>query len=223
MVYSALQGEFPRRLVEERQATPSAASAEVPNLLPPGIQQLGLRLVPEASLRFWRETDDLGYFSVAPYRFAVSHSRPYPSWESFSQIIHRGVQAYQEVLDPSRINRIGLRYINVIDLGQISAQIDEFFDFYPFVGDDIPQDVSRFHCLIQTGFEENRDSLILQIANTAGSEGQSVEVILDLDYFLAQSENFELDEVPDWLERAHTNLQSVFEGCLKDSARSLFQ
>ena len=223
LVYSVLQREFPRRIVDTGQATPSVASAEVPNLLSPGIQQLGLRVVPEQTLRFWREKDELGYFSVAPYRLAVSHFKPYPSWRNFSQLIHQGVEAYQEALGPPIVNRIGLRYVNVIDMRQSMVPLEDFFDFYPFIGDGIPQNITRFHCLIQTQFEEGRDSLVLQIANAVESERHSVEVILDLDYSLARSDNFDLAQASDWLEQAHANLENVFEGCLKDPSRLLFQ
>ena len=223
LVYSAMKDEFPRRLVEAKPAVPAVPPAEPPNLLPPGIQQLGLRVISEPSLRFWRETDESGFFTVAPYRLAVSHSKPYPSWEGFSQIIHQGVRAYQDVLDPLKVIRIGLRYINLINLGQTSARLEDFFEFYPFVGSGIPQGLSGFHCLVQIGFEDGRDTLVLQIANNAGSEGLDAEVILDLDYFLAQPDDFEFAETAEWLENAHSNLESVFEGCLKDSARMLFQ
>ena len=223
LVYSAMRDEFPRRLVEERPATPAAPTVEGPRLLPPGLQQVGLRVIAELPLRFWRENDESGYFTVAPYRLAVSHFSPYPSWERFSQIIDKGAQAYRDILNPTNIHRIGLRYINLINLGQTSAPLEDFFEFYPFVGSGIPQALSGFHCLVQIGFEDGRDTLVLQIANNALSESQDAEVILDLDYFLAQPDNFEFAETAEWLENAHNNLESVFEGCLKDSARMLFQ
>ena len=95
-------------------------------------------------------------------------------------------------------------------------------DFYPFVGANIPQNLTRFHCLVQMAFEDARDSLTLQIANPPQPVGENAQVVLDLDYFLARPENFELAEFTNWLENAHDNLESVFESCLKDSVRALF-
>ena len=160
---------------------------------------------------------------MAPYRLGVHHFRPYPSWERLSDIIGKGAQAYQEVLKPTQVQRIGLRYINDFNLGQMPVSLEEYFDFYPFVGHNIPQHLSRLHCLVQIDFENARDALTLQIANAPQTERQNAQIILDLDYFLAQPDNFELTETTQWLEKAHANLESVFEGCLKDSARALFQ
>ena len=223
LVYAALSDEFPRRLVEDRPAPPPEPSAQASRLLPPGAQQVGLRVVPELPLRFWRHNDESGVFAVAPYRLAVSHFRPYPSWEVFREIVVRGSQAYQDVLNPTGLNRIGLRYINAISVGQLPVELEEFFNFYPFVGPSIGLNVSRFHCLVQMEFEDGRDSLVLQMASIPSSEEQSAQITLDLDYFPAPSSQLDFEVITDWLERAHTNLQGVFEGCLTDSARELFR
>ena len=223
LVYSAMATEFPRRLADKKPAGPATAAVEPPTSLPPWLQRLELRFGPQGPLRFWRESDESGYIAVAPYRLSVHYFRPYPSWEGFREIIGKAAQAYQDVLKPTRAQRIGLRYINDINLGQMTVTLEEFFDFYPFVGHNIPQMLSRFHCLGQFDFEDARDSLILQIATTPQPEGPNAHVTLDLDYFLAQPNNFELTETTKWLEEAHANLQRVFEGCLKDSARALFR
>ena len=149
LVYSALLNEFPRRLVDENPVESAVPTVQPTDLLPPGLQQLGLRFVPQRPLRFWRESDESGYISVAPYRLGVHHFKPYPSWGSFSDIIGKGDKAYQEVLNPTKVQRIGLRYINDVYLPQGSVMLEEIFDFYPFVGQQIPQNLSRFHCLVQ--------------------------------------------------------------------------
>lgn len=223
LIYSALRSEFPRRLADENlpeSAVPAVQSAE---LLPPGAPQVGLRFVPQRPLRFWRENDEFGFISVAPYRLSVHHFKPYPPWEDFSEIVGKGVKAYHDVLLPTKAQRIGLRYINDIYLAQGAVVLEEFFDFYPFVGQQIPQNLSRFHCLVQIDFEDSRDALTLQIANAPRPDGDNAQFILDLDYFLVQPDAFALSETAKWLEVAHANLESVFEGCLKDPARALFQ
>ena len=223
LVYAAMSDEFPRRLVDEKPETPAAPVVESPDLLSPALQQLEMRFVRQGPLRFWRESDESGYIAVAPYSLGVHHFRPYPSWVHLSEIIWKSAQAYQDVLSPTKIQRIGLRYINDIHLDESAIDLAEFFNFYPFVGSNIPQDLSRFHCLVQMDFEDARDSLTLQIANAPQLEGRNARIILDLDYFLAQPNALELTETKEWLETAHANLESVFEGCLKDSARASFR
>ena len=223
LVYSALSDEFPRRLADEMQSSTASPAVDPPNLLPPGLQQMGLRFLAQGPLRFWRDGDESGYIAVAPYRLSVHHFRPYPSWERFGEIVDKGASAYLNVLKPTKIQRIGLRYINDINLGQTSVSLEEFFDFYPFVGQNIPQSLSRFHCLVQISFEDGRDLMTLQMATALQIEGNDAQVTLDLDYFLAQPKEFDLAESLNWLESAHSNLEVAFEGCLRDSVRALFR
>ena len=223
LVYATLSNEFPRRLAVEGPAASPVSFVPPSNLLPAGVEHLELQVGPLENLRFWRESDELGHFSVAPYQLAIRHSRPYPSWEEFSKIVEKGVHAYREVLNPKKVKRIGLRYVNIVDLGQRSALLEEFFEFYPFVGQSIPQTLSRFDCRVQIDFEDARDSLTLRIGNNPRSQGNNAEIILDLDYFLVESDKFYLRETSSWLNTAHSNVKNVFEGCLKEPARALFR
>ena len=225
LIYSVLSAEFPRRLAGETPNTASTSPSGSPNLLPAELQQmgLGLRLVPQGALKFWREGDDSGYVSVAPYRISVHLFKPYPSWKSFHDTIRRCVQTYGEVHNSAEIQRIGLRYINDIYFSDKSISLEEFFDFYPFVGFNLHKELTGFQCLVQLNFESGRDLLNLQIGSAADADGQNPRVVLDLDYFLGSPDRIKTENGLDWLEQAHTNLEGVFEGCLKDPTRALFQ
>lgn len=223
LIYAAMSDDFPRRWAVENPVPPSVPARGSPSTVPPALQQLELRFGPPEGLRFWRSTDESGFFSVGPYRLSIHHFAPYPSWKSFSETIDKGFRSYRDVLNPTKVQRIGLRYINAIDLGQSRVSLEDCFDFYPFVGNHIPQDLSGFHCRVQILFEDKRDALTLQMWQAPRPEGESVEVILDLDYFLAQPNKLELDQTTEWLETGHSNVERVFEGCLKDPTRMLFQ
>ena len=224
LFYSVLSEEFPRRLAGDQSSVGAEAPTELPNLFPPQLQQLGLGLqvVTHGPLRFWREGDDSGYIAVSPYRFSVHHFQPYPSWEGLRDIVFKGAQAYEEVLKPTKIERIGLRYINDINLGASPVELDTYFDFHPFTGANLPQNFSRFHCLVQLDFESKRDSLLLQIGSKPDTGGKDALIVLDLDYFLADKQGLNLEESIEWVDKAHANLEGVFEGCLKDPVRALF-
>ena len=223
LIYAAMRAQFPRRLsTAQSQVVASSGMQSLEGSFPQP-PQFELQLIREEPFRFWREEDESGYIGVAPYRLSVHHFNPYPSWKRYREIIVQGVRNYLEVVEPSQIQRIGLRYINDIDLGEGGYTLEDFFNFYPFVGSNIPQDLSFFHCMVQAEFENGRDLLTLQIASLPQTVGDNVGVTLDLDYFLARPGAIGMDSIQDWLEVAHTNLGTTFEGCLKDSVRELFQ
>ena len=174
---------------------------------------------PEVLERWGR----LGILRSGPLSLKLtSLSQPYPSWEGLREIVYKGANAYREVLKPSRVERIGLRYINEIKFGSPRVELEDYFDFHPLVGSNLPQDFSRFHCFVQLEFEDNRDSLILQIGSKPDPSQEGAVIVLDLDYFLADPSKLKIEESTDWIEKAHANLESVFEGCLKDRVRELF-
>ena len=223
LIFAAMRDEFPHRLPAENLVPPTAPAHESPSPSQQALQRLELRVGPPETLRFWRSTDDSGHFVLGPYRLAVRHFSPCPSWQRFSEIAAKGFQSYRDVLKPNKVQRIGLRYINAVDLGQTEASLEEFFEFYPFLGDNMPQVLSGFHCQVEIPFEKARDMLTLRLSQIRRPEGKNIEVSLDLDYFLADPVSFELAQTMEWLELGHTNILSVFEGCLKDPARMLFQ
>jgi hypothetical protein len=46
---------------------------------------------------------------------------------------------------------------------------------------------------------------------------------LDLDYSTAAALTVPTDEIDKWIEAAHRNLENIFEGCINDPLRDLFQ
>jgi uncharacterized protein (TIGR04255 family) len=50
----------------------------------------------------------------------------------------------------------------------------------------------------------------------------TTSILLDLDYFLAQPE-FDLKEGMAWIPVAHQNLEGMFEACITDKTREMFE
>lgn len=48
-------------------------------------------------------------------------------------------------------------------------------------------------------------------------------VLLDIDYVLAQPNGVKIAEALDWVETAHSEIETVFEGCMTDQLRTMFE
>lgn len=48
-------------------------------------------------------------------------------------------------------------------------------------------------------------------------------VMLDLDYFLAKPGQVALDDLLEWVEAAHSRVEKVFEACITDRLRQMFE
>ena len=219
LIYSKLADEFPTRLTGETRGVTlqfgpegirQVSEQSLPNLLPP-------------ELRFWRSDDNTGEIVVAPYRLAVHHRKPYPSLQKILPVIQRAFSEYVEATGVNVIQRIGLRYVNIFQFDATEGvKLEDYFDFYPFLGDRISQDILKVEIAVEYPHFDERDSLRLRLGASSSAKDKPLIVRLDLDYYLAMPTEVAIDEVTPWLEYAHDQIELAFEGSLKESIRSTF-
>jgi len=200
LVYEKVRNTFPNRSQIARVTMGIAANEG----------EIGPQFGAIPIMRFTRK-DEKAHIQVATHLLSVHHLKPYSSWQEFLPLIKDGFEAYREVASPKSIHRIGLRYINTIELAGSSIALEDNFEFRPFVGPDLPQNIGPFMMSVQLPFENSRDVLNLQLVSQAGLSSNVAIIILDLDYFLVKSGVVELDEAFDWVNTAHTHIEDVFE------------
>ncbi|MFN0315886.1 MAG: TIGR04255 family protein [Burkholderiales bacterium] len=154
------------------------------------------QIVPEGSwtgLRF-QSADKKQIAQFNRDGFVFSRLEPYESWEQLYKESMRLWSLYVELAHPIEIHRIGLRYINRIQLPSDDLRLEDYLEPAPVTpkGLDVP-----FHGFL------HQDTLAvpghayainvtrtIQPAGTPGMQGPGL--ILDIDAFTTQG--FELDE-----------------------------
>ncbi|MBP8972751.1 MAG: TIGR04255 family protein [Anaerolineae bacterium] len=212
LIYEKVRVDFPKRQQAKAFEVNVAASPE-------SVEQ---RLVTTDRIQFLRE-DEKALIQVDRNLLAVNHLAPYPTWQEFLPLIRLGFNAYVEVARPKGIQRIGLRYINRIEMPGQDIELEDFLEFRPFIGPDLPQNFDSFIAGIQVPYEHSRDSLRLQIASAVAGVPNMAAVLLDLDYFLAQPNQITLDNVFEWVQIAHDHVEEAFEACITDRLREMFE
>ena len=223
LIYAKLMDDFPRRLPNVVHTAGFVIRAG--QVSQPEIAQVDEQFRQEVSqlqgLRFWRQDSEDGLIVVAPNKLAISHFPPYTSWDEFFPIIQQAFQAYLPTANPGGIERIGLRYINDIQFDAESVDLEDYFEYYPYMGTKLPADYSVLQMSVLMSFNGERDGLRLQLS-TLPTENASLIMRLDLDYYLVKPNTVTLDNAMDWLQEAHDQLEEVFEGCLKEAVRAKF-
>lgn len=212
LVYEKVRDNFPKR--RQVRALETSLSAG-----PEGVEQ---QVRTTDRIQFLCE-DERVLIQVGPNMLAVNHLRPYPTWPEFLPLIRRGFEAYCEAASPEGIRRIGLRYINRIEIPGQCIELENYFEFRPFVGPQLPQDFGPFIVGIQVPYEDSRDILRLQLANASVETLDTVAVMLDLDYFLARPGELPLDNIFEWVDVAHSRVEEAFEACITDRLRKMFE
>lgn len=212
LVYEKIREDFPKR----RQAKAFEVNVAAG---PGGVEQ---RLVSTERMQFLRD-DEKALIQIDRDLLAVNHLKPYPTWQEFLPCIRQGFDAYLEIAKPKGAQRIRLRYINRIEIPGQRIELKDYFEFHPFVGPKLPQDFGSFIVGVQIPYKDSRDILRLQLANATVEKSDMVAVMLDLDYFLAQPGQVLLDTVFKWVENAHDYTEEVFEACITDRLRNIFE
>lgn len=210
-LYERLLDKFPKRqpVLEIEQSFTEQ---------PEGISH---RVAPVERLRLTSENGS-GLVQVGINNLSIHHLPVYPGWPHFRPMIDNALEKYREVANPKGFQRIGLRYINRIRLPGGRIEPDDYFDFYPHVGPNLPEDYGLFVMGLHFLFDEHRDALRLQFSDTESDQPSTSDFILDLDYYLNQPEAVGFDAVAGWLEVAHNRVEEAFEGCIKPPLRELF-
>ncbi|MCS6889060.1 MAG: TIGR04255 family protein [Chloroflexus sp.] len=211
LIYEKLRDQFPHREQRLLQEFGIEQSSE------------GIRQEIRTSERILFFTDDRRMFvQVGPRLIAVNCLKPYPTWAHFKPII---VRTWQHVIDTVAvrgIDRIGLRYINQIELAHVQANLADLFQFYPYLGPHLPRQMSSFLIGSEFVFHEQRDRCRVQLMSLEIDSPVIATVLLDIDYFLARSNGVAVDRALDWVETAHSEVEAIFEGCITDQLRALF-
>lgn len=212
LVYERLRHEFSKR----RRVTTFEESISSG---PGGIER-EIRAIDR--MQFLRD-DEKALIQVGQNLLAVNHLKPYPTWREFLPLIRKGFNAYLEVANPKNIQRIGLRYINRIEIPGQRINLEDYFEFRPFVGSKLPQDFGSFILGIVVPYENLRDNLILKMEKLAIETSERIVIMLDLDYFLARSGQVLPDMVFEWVEVAHNHVEEAFEASITDRLRQMFE
>ncbi|MBU4225210.1 MAG: TIGR04255 family protein [Chloroflexi bacterium] len=212
LMYEKVEKEFPnkeQRLIQEVEIIQS----------PQGMQQQ-TRTVERV---LFLTRDRKIFIQAGPHLLAVNCLKPYPTWNGFKPRIENAFRSLTEIVDIKGLQRIGLRYINHIEIPARSINLEEYFEFRPFLGQNLPQNIANFIVGCVWHFSNGRDSCRVQITNALPEKPDNTAFLLDLDYFLAQPKAVSVNQALEWVEEAHQKVEEIFEGCITEPVREIFR
>jgi uncharacterized protein (TIGR04255 family) len=211
LIYERLKDIFPKKqsvLVHEIEMVQG----------PEGLRQ---QFIASPLVRFSTE-DEKTLVQVGPHLLAVNKLKPYTSWDNFRPIIQKVLEAYFDVVeDVIGFERIGLRYINRIELDQEFANLEDYFEFRPYLGMKLQDNFESFILSVVFGYNDGRDKCKVHLVKEISQP--RFTVVLDIDYFLAQPKAVSLDGAMNWIDQAHDRIKEIFEGCITDKLREKFE
>jgi uncharacterized protein (TIGR04255 family) len=213
LVYAEIKNDFPEKR-EERT---------VPLQVHPGPQEVTYSLSPAlAKMQFLRK-DESAMIQVGPDLLAVNQFKPYPQWDATKEPISRALAVYRKVAVPKALRRIGLRYVNRIQIPEEQVRIDDYLLATPKAPEKLPQFFATWAQRIEIPIEDANGMLVLQAGSVREKEQSSVVFLLDLDFVTLDPRRVALEDALDWVDAAHCEIEQAFEACITDKARKLFK
>lgn len=157
---------------------------------------------------------------LSPDILTINHLKPYPNWEKFKPSIIDTLKQYCDVVNPKGLKRIGLRYINKIDIKEEKVFLENYFNFFPKLPDTLPKQHGNFNIRIEFSYE--KDKLLLTFGTIVSGQADVVSFIFDLDYNVNIPTEIKFENIDSWLDKAHKNIEDTFEACITDKCKMLF-
>jgi len=166
----------------------------------------------------FKSTDGTSIIQLSNNLLTVNKLPEYEGWESYKLMILKALDVLKEVLDVKKVNRIGLKAINKIEINKATYEnFKEFFTVYPVLPEG--SNTSSIHLNYETPV--NFDSVLAISLATLNKEKEYEAPTLFQLYF-TKIKNAKIQEIEDWIEIAHGHLNKAFEVSLTDKCKKSF-
>ncbi len=171
----------------------------------------------------YRSADDKYILQALRDFFLFSRLAPYPHWEVFRDEARRVWEAYRRHVNPRKLLKLGLRYINQIDIPEIPGQVEQYFRLYPATPPELAEPLTGLFMQLRSPQPSVRGELIVNQVLVPPARQGVVSIVLDIE--LDRTQDVPQTEPDIWqtFEQLRKRKNEVFEASITDRARELFR
>jgi uncharacterized protein (TIGR04255 family) len=151
---------------------------------------------------------------------SIHNLKNYQGWDDYVENIKFVLEQYFAVGKPEKIERIGLRYVNKIDLPVKDFSFSNYFNINPTLVSGIisVDDINKMQAGIVSS--DNGNEIVTQFVWKENKDKK--EFILDIDYHVMTLENMDIENVDSQLKKAHEKIENIFLASLTDDLITIF-
>lgn len=154
-----------------------------------------------------KRPDGSAMVQVGPRQLIINHLKPYPGWPAFRDMILNVYSSYISVSEGGALGRLGLRYINQIELANRGYK--EIISVWPSFSGRLNKKASTFFQRYELKHEKPEGLLVHQTGLMQVEEKDII--MLDLDFISsAVSGMTQQKDIAGWLEQAHDRVEESF-------------
>ena len=155
--------------------------------------------------------------------FTYNVLAPYENWEKHSREFFRLWQQFEKRFAPHEITRIGVRYINRIDI-PINGENFDFDDYIknmPPTPGCLPDSIGNFFMQVQAPTHDPWKNVVIT-QTMEPPEGETLPFILDINVIQIEEISRNAAGLKEQLEAMRSIKNEVFEDCITEKTRKLF-
>ena len=219
LMWDRIRNDFPTKQSKTLLGPEQPKLSEIPAALVPGVSELGQSVTRMAFLA----EAGTPVVQVGPDLLSVNALRPYPGWETFLALTLRQLEVYRSVVQPEGLERVGLRYINRVDLPGAELNLGEFLRTGPAVPPGVRGTLTGFLSVADLAVEGSGLNLRFTLSSAKSDQPDGSSFIVDLDGSAAGLAAPPFQDVGAWLDQAHETMESAFDSTFADRAhREIF-
>lgn len=169
-----------------------------------------------------RSSSNVDLVQIASSFMVVNRLAPYPGWnEMFKGTILSRFSEVSELVASKALRRIGLRYINKIDVPESPLVWEKWFGHRLPLPSQPESQIEQFHMEFQSKLND-ADKMIIKLLTMPSGGSAKTSVILDLDVISEPAEMLKASEIEATLERMHGFHRLAFDSYMTRNVESLF-
>ena len=170
--------------------------------------------------------DGTGIVQIRPDLIGVSQLAPYRGWEGFIGRTRSALGRAAPLFSSRPLTRIGLRYINRIDIPAPTGVLISHIDYLGVGISDLPfahGPLGTMSFNLATTVDDGCFGLVLNCGRVAAPLIDQVSLLFDIDVSSEINVPRSREAMWDQLGEMRQLKNQIFESCVTDQARSLFQ
>jgi uncharacterized protein (TIGR04255 family) len=156
--------------------------------------------------------------------FSIVQIAPYKTWERLLGRFERDWKILSEITRNQELSRIGIRFINRIDIPIVGDQLElrEYVNVVPQMPTFEDTFSSDYSMSVQLYLDDIKASLTLNTSVTKSSLPQHCSIMLDFDIYRTVTEKIQNEDLVDFLNKVRIKKNMFFESSITDKTRALF-
>ena len=146
---------------------------------------------------------------------------PYEGWEAFALEARTFWDKYRQHLKPTSVSRLGVRYINRLDVPMQTVELKDYLATFPEIARGMPQILNSYFMQLALPMETFQATAVINQAIVPPPVIGTTSIMLDIDLF--RDQNTPQDENSIWqaFELLRDGKNQIFNLCLTEKAKGL--